>query len=93
MDMVYILVEWVSWSRGHPWPENAISAGVNRDGEKSILQYIARRSHGNSILLGFAYQCGPFYAVRNGKEIIYRDFDVLVDRFHLFPNDNFLTKS
>ncbi|CAG9810071.1 unnamed protein product [Chironomus riparius] len=83
-------VEWVSVGKGRPWPTNAVAAGIYREFGNCFTQYIARRRHGNNVVIGYAYNYydGPiFYFGWHDKEISYRDFDVLVEHTAVFPKE------
>ena len=84
-----IVVQWQRWSAGRPWPVNAVVAGAYKEGGSHQPQFIARRRHQMSTLLGYAYQNGPFYATFHGGELSFQDFDVLVDNSGVFPKEHF----
>lgn len=69
--------EWRHWAPGQPWPQNVITAGEYREGGANSKMFIARRQHGRSILIGYAYENGTFYAGLHGSEVSYPDFELL----------------
>lgn len=81
-------LQWQHWSSGRPWPTNAVQGGVYKEGGTRNPQYIARRRHQASTMLGYAYMNGPFYAGFHGSEVTYGDFEVLVDNVGAFPREN-----
>lgn len=81
-------VQWKQWQAGRPWPINAVQAGAYKEGGSRNPQYIARRRHQLSTLIGYAYMNGPFYASFHGAEVSYADFEVLVDHASVFPKEH-----
>lgn len=81
--------QWVHYYPGAPWPGNAVIGGVYREGGQRKHQYVARKTHLSSVIVGYAYQNGPFYGGFHGKEISSGDFEVLVQNGNVFPHDGF----
>ncbi|KAL7010895.1 hypothetical protein ACKWTF_013998 [Chironomus riparius] len=81
--------QWVHFYPGAPWPGNAVIGGVYREGGQRKHQYVARKTYLSSVIVGYAYQNGPFYGGLHGKEISSGDFEVLVQNGNVFPHDGF----
>jgi hypothetical protein len=81
-------VQWQHWTAGRPWPVNAVLGGMYKEGGARNEMFIARRRHQASVVLGYAYRNGPFYAGWHGAEICQTDFEVLVDNAGVFPREH-----
>jgi hypothetical protein len=78
LSMGFRNAEWRHWSPGQPWPERTVQAGTYREGGANSPMYVARRTHQASVVVGYAYQNGPFFFPWHGKELSYNDYELLV---------------